>query len=182
MGRAHAIRRQSLALHPMYNKSIQKERKILSGSGRCAPACMRMRVRSAGVPTSAPRPPAVRPQRAFWYRGSGLPSFALIASLLMICEHTGRNEILNAASAGGQIQPRLKPSLTDIRRPQSRETTVCVFLLYLGRGPIEIETTSKAGDPFIPGSEEATSIKPKGAPTCTRPKARRMCRKMWHVR
>ena len=30
-----------------------------------------MRVRSAGVPTSAPRPPAVRPATAFCHRGRG---------------------------------------------------------------------------------------------------------------
>jgi hypothetical protein len=31
-----------------------------------APACIRMRVRSAGVPTRAPSPPAVSPHSAFW--------------------------------------------------------------------------------------------------------------------
>lgn len=49
-----------------------------------ARACMRMSDRSAGEPTSAPRPPAVRPQAAFCHSGSGLLSFMRLAISKML--------------------------------------------------------------------------------------------------
>lgn len=46
---------------------------LTCSGGRVLSACMRRRVRSAGLPTKAPRPPAVRPATAFCHKGRGLP-------------------------------------------------------------------------------------------------------------
>jgi hypothetical protein len=43
---------------------------------------MRMSVRSAGVPTKAPNPPAVNPQAAFCHKGRFWPLFISLALIL----------------------------------------------------------------------------------------------------